>query len=94
VDLDTDQKIQVTMRTAFKDATVITIAHRIGTIIDGDMIIVMDKGCIAEYGEPYQLLQNPSGVFSNLVDETGPAGPALREAATKAHESRLRFTAL
>ena len=68
VDLDTDQKIQRTMRTVFRHATVITIAHRLSTIIDGDLVIVMDKGKVAEIGRPHELLQNTSGVFSALVN--------------------------
>jgi ABC-type multidrug transport system fused ATPase/permease subunit len=49
----TDYYIQKCIKTKFKEATVITIAHRINTIADYDKVIVMDKGRILEIGPPY-----------------------------------------
>jgi ATP-binding cassette subfamily C (CFTR/MRP) protein 4 len=49
----TDYYIQKCIKTKFKEATVITIAHRINTIADYDKVIVMDKGRILEIGTPY-----------------------------------------
>lgn len=57
VDSSTDQLIQSTIRTAFKDCTVLTIAHRLNTIIDSDRIMVLDAGQLVEFGSPAALLQ-------------------------------------
>ncbi|XP_076223009.1 putative multidrug resistance-associated protein lethal(2)03659 [Nomia melanderi] len=62
--------IQETIRTRFADCTVITVAHRLNTIIDCDRIIVMDAGRIAEFGRPHELLRDrPHGIFSQMVDK-------------------------
>nr|CAI5820823.1 unnamed protein product [Callosobruchus analis] len=58
VDLETDDLIQRTIRIAFKDCTILTIAHRLNTIIDSDKILVLDQGRIAEYDTPQSLLQD------------------------------------
>ena len=49
VDLETDDLIQKTIRTAFADCTILTIAHRLNTIIDSNRILVLDKGQVAEF---------------------------------------------
>jgi ABC-type multidrug transport system fused ATPase/permease subunit len=72
VDSKTDKKIQHTVRTAFKDCTVLTIAHRLDTISDYDRVVVMDAGQVAEFGVPYELMQNESGIFASLVNALGP----------------------
>ncbi|CAE7687413.1 ABCC1 [Symbiodinium microadriaticum] len=73
VDTATDKKIQATVRTAFQDCTVLTIAHRLETIADYDRIVVMDAGRVAEYGVPFDLLRkNEEGIFSSLVNSLGP----------------------
>ncbi|KAJ1771400.1 Canalicular multispecific organic anion transporter 1, partial [Coemansia sp. RSA 1843] len=66
VDLDTDQDMQKLIRSEFKESTVLTIAHRLETIMNSDRIIVMDKGEIVEVGPPDELLQN-GGYFSELA---------------------------
>ncbi|XP_053982950.1 ATP-binding cassette sub-family C member 4-like [Hylaeus volcanicus] len=72
IDSHTDALIQRTIRTRFADCTVITVAHRLNTIIDSDKIIVMDAGQIAEFGCPYELLRDkPDGIFSEMVNNTG-----------------------
>ena len=74
VDLETDQYIQTMIRTQFVGCTIVTIAHRLHTIMDSDRILVMDNGSVAEFDSPEHLLQNPEGIFSKLVaaakDET------------------------
>ena len=81
VDYDTDQKIQRAIRTAFTHSTVVTIAHRLATIIDGDYVMVMDKGVLGEFGRPHDLLQR-DGPFAALVAESGPnAAARLRHIA-------------
>ncbi|XP_050504204.1 ATP-binding cassette subfamily C member 4 [Diabrotica virgifera virgifera] len=73
VDPQTDGLIQKTIRERFQDCTVLTIAHRLNTIMDSDRVLVMDAGQAMEFDHPYQLLQNPEGYFSKMVQETGPA---------------------
>ncbi|XP_077131258.1 multidrug resistance-associated protein 1-like [Ranitomeya variabilis] len=62
VDLETDELIQSTIREEFKDSTVITIAHRLNTIMDYTRIVVFDKGEIVEFDTPSRLLEN-KGLF-------------------------------
>lgn len=66
VDADTDARIQKVMRSEFADATCITVAHRINTIMDSDFILVMDNGQAAEFDTPKNLLTK-GGMFRDLV---------------------------
>ncbi|KAJ2015226.1 hypothetical protein GGI14_004400 [Coemansia sp. S680] len=66
VDLETDKSVQELVRKEFSDCTVLTIAHRLETIMNSDRIIVMDKGTIAEIGTPEELLAK-DGMFAQLV---------------------------
>ncbi|KAJ2104104.1 Transporter of the ATP-binding cassette (ABC) [Coemansia sp. S100] len=66
VDLETDKSFQELIREEFSDCTVLTIAHRLETIMNSDRIIVMDKGTIAEIGTPEELLAK-DGMFAQLV---------------------------
>ncbi|KAJ2829006.1 Multidrug resistance-associated protein 4 [Coemansia furcata] len=66
VDLETDKSVQELIRKEFRDCTVLTIAHRLDTIMNSDRIIVMDKGTIAEIGTPQELLAK-DGMFAQLV---------------------------
>ncbi|KAH9075967.1 hypothetical protein Ae201684P_012457 [Aphanomyces euteiches] len=68
IDPNTDRLIQESIRESFKDCTCLTIAHRINTILDSDRILVMDKGSAAEFDSPKELLKNPKGIFTNLVE--------------------------
>ncbi|ETW02811.1 hypothetical protein H310_05296 [Aphanomyces invadans] len=68
IDANTDRLIQDSIRESFQDCTCLTIAHRINTILDSDRILVMDKGSAAEFDTPAQLLKNPKGIFTNLVE--------------------------
>jgi ABC-type multidrug transport system fused ATPase/permease subunit len=69
VDSTTDRKIQETIATEFAHCTVITIAHRLETIMDYDKVLVMDEGNVAEMGTPKELLQKKNGKFANLARE-------------------------
>ncbi|XP_046975730.1 ATP-dependent lipid A-core flippase-like [Vanessa cardui] len=60
VDTETDKHIQTTIRTKFAQSTVLTIAHRLNTVMDYDRVIVMDKGRIVESGHPFELLTQSS----------------------------------
>ncbi|XP_055221299.2 multidrug resistance-associated protein 1 isoform X9 [Gorilla gorilla gorilla] len=70
VDLETDDLIQSTIRTQFEDCTVLTIAHRLNTIMDYTRVIVLDKGEIQEYGSPSDLLQQ-RGLFYSMAKDAG-----------------------
>jgi len=68
VDADTDARIQRVFRAEFKDATCITVAHRLNTIMDSDLVLVMDNGKAAEFDKPSSLLSKEDGIFKSLVD--------------------------
>ncbi|XP_027626858.1 multidrug resistance-associated protein 1 [Tupaia chinensis] len=70
VDLETDDLIQSTIRTQFDDCTVLTIAHRLNTIMDYTRVIVLDKGEIRECGPPSDLLQQ-RGLFYSMAKDAG-----------------------
>ncbi|OIW00626.1 hypothetical protein TanjilG_09107 [Lupinus angustifolius] len=69
IDTATDNLIQKTIREETSGCTVITVAHRIPTVIDNDLVLVLDEGTIVEFDHPGQLLQNNSSSFSKLVSE-------------------------
>lgn len=71
VDLETDDLIQKTIREEFKDCTVLTIAHRLNTIMDSDRIVVLDKGQIVEFDSPNNLLLNSASIFSSMHKDAG-----------------------
>uniref|UniRef100_H2TWK6 ABC-type glutathione-S-conjugate transporter n=1 Tax=Takifugu rubripes TaxID=31033 RepID=H2TWK6_TAKRU len=70
VDLETDTLIQSTIRTQFEDCTVLTIAHRLNTIMDYTRVIVMDKGHISEMDSPGNLIAH-RGQFYGMCREAG-----------------------
>ncbi|KAJ1982361.1 hypothetical protein H4R35_000316 [Dimargaris xerosporica] len=73
VDLNTDQLIQQTIQTEFKHSTVLTIAHRLNTVIGScHRILVLDQGQVQELGAPWGLLQKPDGWLAGMVTRTGP----------------------
>jgi len=71
VDGETDKFIQKMLRTRFEGCTLLTIAHRLNTILDYDIIVALDDGVVAEMGTPKSLLENKVGLLSHLVDSTG-----------------------
>ncbi|CAB0034969.1 unnamed protein product [Trichogramma brassicae] len=73
VDPQTDALIQKTIRTKFAPCTVLTVAHRLNTIMDSNKVLVMDKGRLVEFDHPHILLQDKFGEFTSLVKETGDA---------------------
>ncbi|KAG5344008.1 L259 protein, partial [Acromyrmex charruanus] len=88
IDSHTDALIQDIIRSSFKECTIITIVHRLNTIIDSNRIIVMENGSIVEFGCPYELLHDkPNGYFSQMMEKTGnQMAQSLLEQAKKACE--------
>ncbi len=71
VDVETDALLQATLRSSiFQDRTIITIAHRINTILDSDKIVVLQQGRVAEFDTPSELIRR-KGLFYELVKEAG-----------------------
>ncbi|CAN6289820.1 unnamed protein product [Urochloa humidicola] len=69
VDTATDNLIQKTLRQQFLETTVITIAHRITSVLDSDMVLLLDRGLAIENDTPKKLLEDKSSLFSKLVSE-------------------------
>ncbi|KAB1199139.1 ABC transporter C family member 3 [Morella rubra] len=69
VDTATDNLIQQTLRQQFSNCTVITIAHRITSVIDSDMVLLLNNGLVEEFDSPTRLLENRSSSFAQLVAE-------------------------
>lgn len=83
-DLATDAHIQRTLRVAFNDCTILTIAHRINTIIDSDIVVVIGDGLVLESGPPGELLKQPDSAFSSIIAELGEeAAENMREQAVE-----------
>ncbi|KAG0225231.1 hypothetical protein BGW41_004787 [Actinomortierella wolfii] len=71
VDMQTDELIQRTIRTEFKDRTILTIAHRIKTVMDYDKILVLERGRLVEFEPPSVLLQRKDSLFYGLAKQAG-----------------------
>ncbi|KAF7099491.1 hypothetical protein CFC21_101118 [Triticum aestivum] len=69
IDNATDAVLQKTIRTEFKHCTVITVAHRIPTVVDCDMVLAMSDGRVVEYDKPTKLMETEGSLFRNLVNE-------------------------
>lgn len=70
IDLETDDLIQQTIRREFADCTILTIAHRLNTIMDSDRVMVLDKGNIVEFDSPANLLAR-RGIFYSMAQDAG-----------------------
>lgn len=69
IDIKTDALIQDTITKEFKNCTVITVAHRINTIINSDKVMTMDSGKIVEYDNPETLRNKENSLFHKLLEE-------------------------
>ena len=76
IDQTSDDHVQSMLRSQFPDTTLLTIAHRLNTVIDYDVVIVMDKGKVVEIGSPSDLLEDANGMFTALVNANGAESAA------------------
>ena len=84
LDAITDATMQRMIRAAFAGSTMITIAHRLATVIDSDKIVVMEKGEAVEFAAPELLLADSASRFSRMLNELGPdMAASLRAAAAQ-----------
>ncbi|EGC38375.1 hypothetical protein DICPUDRAFT_148988 [Dictyostelium purpureum] len=83
VDTHTDQLIQKCIREKFQHCTILTIAHRINTILDSDRIMILDSGTISEFDKPSKLIQNESSLLNFLINETGEHNSKLLRSMIK-----------
>ncbi|SPP73475.1 probable multidrug resistance-associated protein lethal(2)03659 [Drosophila guanche] len=88
VDSETDGLIQETIQTKFAKCTVLTIAHRLHTVMDNDSVLVMDAGQIVEFGAPHKLLQRPGSALLKLVSQND--APTVKYLKRIAAESYIR----
>jgi ABC-type sulfate/molybdate transport systems ATPase subunit len=95
VDVKTDAFLQKALRVDFKNCTLLTIAHRLNTIIDYDKVLVLDNGIIKEFDSPPNLLSDPDSAFSSMIDETGVSNAVLlRRLAKDAQEGKFNIADL
>ncbi|GFF80745.1 ABC transporter ATP-binding protein/permease VMR1 [Aspergillus udagawae] len=71
IDMESDIRIQRTLRQVVRGCTLLVIAHRLSTIADFDRILVLDGGRVVEMGPPGELMKTENGVFRGLVEESG-----------------------
>ncbi|KAF7118485.1 hypothetical protein CNMCM5793_008011 [Aspergillus hiratsukae] len=86
IDYNTDSKIQETLR-ELRENTIITIAHRLQTIIDYDKVLVLDHGRVIEYDHPWTLINKPDGLFRSMCENSGNF-EVLLDGAKKAWENK------
>lgn len=85
IDYATDAAIQKTIHEL--TSTIITIAHRLQTVVDYDKVLVLDKGEVVEYGHPYDLIKKEGGSFRGMCEMSGDLD-GLIKAAKKAHKAK------
>ncbi|KAK9869560.1 hypothetical protein WA026_003313 [Henosepilachna vigintioctopunctata] len=89
IDSQTDFLIQTTMKQQFSECTVLTVAHRLSTVIDSDKILVIDSGELVEIGHPYILIKNGNGKFQSMVAHTGSSmAEQLTNIAQRSYEEK------
>lgn len=87
IDYATDSKIQETIRE--QTSTIITIAHRLQTIVDYDKVLVLDKGVMVEYAHPYELIRKDKGTFKGMCESSGEYDALVKAAKRKWDSGRL-----
>ncbi|KAG6809740.1 hypothetical protein H0H92_014907 [Tricholoma furcatifolium] len=84
IDFAMDAKIQATIREEFASCLLLTVAHRIRTVIDYDRLLVLDRGQIAEFDTPWNLIQKEGGIFRSMCLKSGSFSHLETEAKRKA----------
>jgi ABC-type multidrug transport system fused ATPase/permease subunit len=79
IDHTAEKRLQTMIERDFKDATVLTIAHRLATVLNSDRIMVLSDGVVVEFDSPCNLVKNPGGVFYGLAKEGGYLDRLLEE---------------
>jgi len=69
IDVVTEERIQALLETFLEDSTVLTVAHRLNTIIKSDKVLVLSYGTVKEYDSPHNLMQDPESEFTKLLQE-------------------------
>ena len=69
IDVVTEEKIQFLLENFLKDSTVLTVAHRLNTIIKSDKVLVLSFGTVQEFDSPANLMANPDSEFAKLLQE-------------------------
>ncbi|KAH0826125.1 hypothetical protein J3R83DRAFT_5915 [Lanmaoa asiatica] len=90
IDFETDAKIQATIREEFGDSLLLTVAHRLRTVIDYDRLIVLDKGEIVEFDTPLNLIRKEEGIFRNMCLKSGTYTELESAARAKAERDLAR----
>jgi ATP-binding cassette subfamily C (CFTR/MRP) protein 1 len=91
LDLKSENLIQKTILETFKNQTVIAIAHRLDTVIDADIILVLENGVIEENASPATLMKNSDSLFYAMVKKTGPENlEKLKTMALLSEENKNR----
>ncbi|EDR25855.1 multidrug resistance-associated protein, putative [Entamoeba dispar SAW760] len=83
IDIQTDKTIQEMVRKNFNECTVITVAHRLQSIMDANKVFVFDKGKLVENDSPSHLIDNENTIFNHLVQQSGCADELKRVAKKK-----------
>jgi ABC-type multidrug transport system fused ATPase/permease subunit len=71
IDVHTDRIVQRTIRREFTGSTLIVIAHRLGTVLDSDLIVALQDGQLAEFGAPAELLRTQGSILHRFTSEPG-----------------------
>ena len=91
IDAQTDETIQKIISEEFQDTTMLTIAHRLNTVIGSDYMLVMDAGVVKEFRSPVSLLEDGTTLLSGMVDALGEnAASSLRAQAREAEARRKK----
>lgn len=91
IDIETDELIQKTIRTQFKDCTILTIAHRLNTIMDSNRVIVLDQGHIAEFDSPSNLLADKDSIFYSMAKNAGLVNNATEMTIEEVIDEAFRY---